>query len=101
MGFHASVGSRSHLFADLRELMAKATPLRSGDQLAGIAADSTQERVAACEALADVPLATFLSQALVPYERDAVTEAESIFQRRIDLVPRKEYHLEQFDLQGK
>lgn len=72
MGFHASVGSRSHLFADLRELMAKATPLRSGDQLAGIAADSTQERVAACEALADVPLATF-SQALVPYERDAVT----------------------------
>ena len=73
MGFHASVGSRSHLFADLRELMAKATPLRSGDQLAGIAADSTQERVAACEALADVPLATFLSQALVPYERDAVT----------------------------
>jgi ethanolamine ammonia-lyase large subunit len=73
MGFRASVGARSHPFADLRELMAKATPLRSGDQLAGIAAESAQERVAACEALADVPLAAFLSQVLVPYESDEVT----------------------------
>jgi ethanolamine ammonia-lyase large subunit len=73
MGFRASIGTRTYQFADLRELMAKATPLRSGDQLAGIAAESAQERVAACEALAAVPLATFLSQALVPYESDAVT----------------------------
>ncbi len=73
MVFRASVGVRSWQFADLRDLLAKATPLRSGDELAGIAAGSAAERVAARMALADVPLATFLVEAVVPYEDDDVT----------------------------
>ncbi|WP_341899433.1 ethanolamine ammonia-lyase subunit EutB, partial [Ferrovibrio terrae] len=60
-------------FADLKTLMAKATPPRSGDRLAGIAADSAEECVAAKMALAELPLATFLSEALIPYEEDEVT----------------------------
>jgi ethanolamine ammonia-lyase large subunit len=73
MGFAARVGSRSWHFGSLRELLAKASPDRSGDQLAGIAAESAQERVAAKIALAEVPLAHFLTEAVVPYETDAVT----------------------------
>ena len=73
MSYTASVGGERHHFADLRALLAKATPARSGDELAGLAARSARERVAAQEALADLPLATFLHQALVPYEADAVT----------------------------
>jgi ethanolamine ammonia-lyase large subunit len=73
MGFRASVGVQGFEFADLRELLAKASPARSGDALAGIAADSAAERVAARLALADLPLATFLQQALVPYEADEIT----------------------------
>ena len=53
--------------------MARATPLRSGDLLAGVAAGSAQERVAAQMALAEVPLTRFLSDALVPYEEDEIT----------------------------
>ncbi|MBX9816625.1 MAG: ethanolamine ammonia-lyase subunit EutB, partial [Burkholderiaceae bacterium] len=53
--------------------MAKATPLRSGDVLAGVAAHSAEERVVAQMVLADLPLTTFLSEALVPYEEDEVT----------------------------
>ena len=60
-------------FADLKTLMAKATPLRSGDRLAGIAAGSAEECVAAKMALSELPLATFLSEALIPYEEDEVT----------------------------
>jgi ethanolamine ammonia-lyase large subunit len=60
-------------FADLKTLLAKATPQRSGDDLAGISAESPEERVAAQMALADLPLATFLSDHLVPYEDDEVT----------------------------
>jgi ethanolamine ammonia-lyase large subunit len=73
MGFAFTVGTQRYHFSDLRELMAKATPERSGDQLAGIAAGSAAERVAAREALADLPLAALLQQPLVPYETDAVT----------------------------
>lgn len=73
MPHHARVGLRSFGFEDLRSLLAKASPLRSGDQLAGVAADSAAERVAACLALADVPLQRFLHEALVPYEADEVT----------------------------
>ena len=73
MGYRATLGGHGYGFADLRTLLAKATPARSGDQLAGIAADSAQERVAARMALADVPLQRFLHEALVPYEDDAVT----------------------------
>ena len=60
-------------FRDLKDLMAKATPLRSGDLLAGIAAQTAQERVHAQMALADLPLRTFLNDVLIPYEDDEVT----------------------------
>ena len=73
MTYQARVGVASYHFADLRELMARASPLRSGDQLAGIAAESARERVAAAQALADVPLARFLNEAVVPYELDDIT----------------------------
>ena len=73
MAYHRIVGAQRFVFRDLKELMAKATPLRSGDMLAGIAATSQQERIAACMCLADLPLKTFLTEALVPYEQDEVT----------------------------
>jgi ethanolamine ammonia-lyase large subunit len=73
MRYTEVVGSRTYRFADLKTLMAKASPLRSGDQLAGVAAGSEEERVAAKMALAQVPLATFLNEVLIPYEEDEVT----------------------------
>ncbi len=69
---HTLRGTR-FTFADLRTLMARATPFRSGDALAGIAAASASERVAAQLALADLPLSAFLATDLVPYEQDEVT----------------------------
>ena len=71
--FRHTIGSQTYQFPDLQALMARATPLRSGDLLAGVAADTARERVAAQMALAEVPLARFLSDALVPYEEDEVT----------------------------
>jgi ethanolamine ammonia-lyase large subunit len=73
MNYSARIGIRSHVFGDLRELLAKASPARSGDQLAGLAAVSREERAAARLALAELPLQTFLEQPLVPYEADEVT----------------------------
>lgn len=73
MAYRARVGSETYVFADLKSLMARATPLRSGDALAGIAADSLEEMMAARLALADLPLSTFLSEAVIPYEHDDVT----------------------------
>jgi len=73
MTFAHTIGSKRYVFDSLRTLLAKATPLRSGDVLAGLAAESAEERVAAQFALADVPLALFLSEAVVPYEQDEVT----------------------------
>ncbi|QOT80064.1 ethanolamine ammonia-lyase subunit EutB [Cupriavidus basilensis] len=73
MTFAHTVASRRHLFADLKTLLAKASPARSGDYLAGLAAASEEERMAARMALAEVPLAHFLAEALVPYEDDEVT----------------------------
>lgn len=73
MGFSATVGGTRHSFADLRQLLACATPFRSGDALAGVAAESAAQRVAAQRALADLPLAHFLTEAVVPYEADEVT----------------------------
>ena len=67
------VGSRRHQFDTLRELMGRATPRRSGDELAGVAAQSAEERAAAQLCLADVPLERFLAEPLVPYEADSVT----------------------------
>ena len=69
----ATVGGRTYGFNGLVELMAKATPLRSGDVLAGCAAASDAERAAAQSALADAPLDVFLEELLVPYEDDEVT----------------------------
>jgi ethanolamine ammonia-lyase large subunit len=73
MTFAHTIGATRYTFADLRELLAKATPARSGDVLAGLAADSAQQRVAAQCALADLPLSHFLSEQVVPYETDEVT----------------------------
>lgn len=71
--FSHTIDSHVYQFASLKELLAKATPLRSGDVLAGVAAASARERVAAQLALAEVPLSLFLNEALVPYEDDEVT----------------------------
>ena len=73
MNLSTTLGHQTHRFGGLREVMAKATPLRSGDCLAGLAAASEQERVAARWVLADVPLQRFLDEALIPYESDEVT----------------------------
>ncbi len=73
MAFATNLGSLRYSFADLRDLLAKATPLRSGDVLAGVAAKSAEERVAAQFALADLPLQHFLNESVVPYEHDEVT----------------------------
>jgi ethanolamine ammonia-lyase large subunit len=73
MKLRHSLGGTSWVFGDLRELMAKATPPRSGDQLAGLAASCAEESVAARMRLADLPLTAFLETPLVPYETDEVT----------------------------
>ena len=64
--YSATIGARRYTFGDLATLLAKASPLRSGDQLAGLAAETGEERVAAQMALADVPLATFLQEPSFP-----------------------------------
>jgi ethanolamine ammonia-lyase large subunit len=68
-----SIDGITYSFDSLKDLLAKASPPRSGDELAGIAARSSVERVAARMVLADLPLATFLAEALIPYEADEVT----------------------------
>ena len=73
MSYSHTVNAHRHTFVDLRDLMARATPLRSGDRLAGVAAGSAAERMAAQMALAELPLRSFLNEAVVPYETDAVT----------------------------
>ncbi|CAJ0711063.1 ethanolamine ammonia-lyase large subunit [Ralstonia sp. GP73] len=73
MHFDHTIGAQRHVFNDLKTLLAKASPSRSGDYLAGLAAASEGERMAARMALADVPLSVFLNEALVPYEDDEVT----------------------------
>jgi ethanolamine ammonia-lyase large subunit len=71
--YKAHIANLSYDFKTLRNLMAKATPPRSGDYLAGVAAVNNLERVTAQWVLADVPLKQFLNEALVPYEQDEVT----------------------------
>ncbi len=73
MAYRYAVGRTTWAFADLKDLMAKATPLRSGDMLAGIAAGSAEEGMAARHCLADLPLKTFLAEPLIPYDDDDVT----------------------------
>jgi ethanolamine ammonia-lyase large subunit len=71
--YRCTLGHTTYTFESLKTLLAKATPARSGDELAGIAASTAEERVAAQLVLADLPLATFLSELLIPYEEDEVT----------------------------
>jgi ethanolamine ammonia-lyase large subunit len=73
MGYTHTIGNRTWRFNDLKTLLAKASPLRSGDELAGIAAENEEERMMARMALADVPLKRFLEEAVIPYESDEVT----------------------------
>jgi ethanolamine ammonia-lyase large subunit len=73
MNFATIIKGTRYVFPDLKCLLAKAAPLRSGDCLAGIAAATAAERVAAQMALADVPVKTFLNEAIIPYEEDEVT----------------------------
>jgi ethanolamine ammonia-lyase large subunit len=73
MIYRHNINATSYVFEDLRDLLAKATPPRSGDRLAGVAAESAEQMVAARMALADVPLAQFLKETVIPYEDDEVT----------------------------
>ncbi len=71
--YHSILGGHRHRFNDLKTVLANASPRRSGDELAGLAADSDERRVAARMALADIPLRTFLEDLCIPYEQDEVT----------------------------
>ncbi len=73
MPYQHRIGDQRYHFDDLASLLARASPPRSGDSLAGVAAQSAAERMAARMALADLPVREFLDQALIPYETDEVT----------------------------
>jgi len=73
MPYKYTVHNITYRYDDLKTLLAKATPFRSGDLLAGIAAKTYEERIAAQMCLADVPLKSFLNEAIIPYEKDEVT----------------------------
>jgi ethanolamine ammonia-lyase large subunit len=73
MVYRHTIDATSYVFEDLRDLLAKATPMRSGDRLAGIAAESAEQMIAARMALADVPLGQFLEEPVIPFEDDEVT----------------------------
>ncbi len=73
MAYRVDLGATRYHFDDLRTLLARASPARSGDRLAGLAAGSHEERVAARMALADLPLRELLETPAVPYEDDEVT----------------------------
>lgn len=71
--YRHSIGPRTFVFDDLKTLLAKSSPRRSGDELADLAAVSDEERMAARFALADLPLRQFLAEPIIPYESDEVT----------------------------
>ncbi len=73
MIYRHAIAAQSYVFDSLRDLLAKATPPRSGDRLAGLAAETAEQMIAARMALANVPLRQFLEEAVVPYEDDEVT----------------------------
>ncbi|WP_226016978.1 ethanolamine ammonia-lyase subunit EutB [Novosphingobium sp. FKTRR1] len=73
MRYSCDLGGERHAFGSLAHVLACASPARSGDELAGLAAHSAAQRVAARRVLADLPLDHFLNEALVPYEADEVT----------------------------
>jgi ethanolamine ammonia-lyase large subunit len=71
--YGTTIGNVLYHFEDLRTVLAKASPPRSGDDLAGLSAGSAEERMAAQIALSDIPLKTFLTESVIPYESDEVT----------------------------
>ena len=73
MAYGCTLRGEHYTFGDLKTLMAKASPARSGDELASLSASSDAQRIAARYALADLPLSTFLHETLIPYEADDVT----------------------------
>jgi ethanolamine ammonia-lyase large subunit len=73
MNYHHTIRGKVYRFNDLKILLAKASPFRTGDALAGLCADSYEERVAAQITLADVPLKVFLEEQVIPYETDEIT----------------------------
>ncbi len=73
MAYRHTIAATTYVFESLRDLLAKATPPRSGDRLAGIAAESSEQMIAARMVLADIPLKQFLNEAVIPYEDDEVT----------------------------
>src|ERR1700755_1076012 len=73
MAYRQTIDDTAYVFPDLRDLLAKATPPRSGDRLAGVAAETAEQMIAARMALADLPLRQFLNETVVPYESDEVT----------------------------
>src|ERR1700686_50994 len=73
MVYRPTLDATSYVLENLRDLLAKAPPPRSGDRLAGIAADSAEQMIAARMALADIPLKQFLHETVVPYEDDEIT----------------------------
>ena len=73
MGYAETIGCTRYVFPDLKTLLARATPPRSGDQLAGLAASNMTERVAAQRALADLPVRRLIEDPVVPHEMDEIT----------------------------
>ncbi len=73
MNYQTIIRGKVYRFNDLKTLLAKASPYRSGDALAGVCAESYEERVAAQLVLADVPLKVFLNELVIPYEQDEIT----------------------------
>jgi ethanolamine ammonia-lyase large subunit len=73
MTYRHVIGAHAYVFDSLRDLLAKATPPRSGDRLAGVAAETAEQMIAARMALAELPLRQFLLETVVPYEDDEVT----------------------------
>ena len=71
--YATTIGNVVYHFEDMKTVLSKASPSRSGDDLAGLSASSAEERVAAQMALADLPLKTLLAEPVVPYESDEVT----------------------------
>ena len=73
MSYRHTLGNFTYTFPDLKTVMAKATPEKSGDRLAGVAASNEKERMAAKHVLANLPLQRFLEEMVIPYEEDAIT----------------------------
>lgn len=89
MSYKKNIGPRTYAFTSLKDLLAKASPGRSGDLLAGIAAESVRERAAAQMALADAYLSDFLREEIVPYDEGQVAARQRPLPRRSIDAPRR------------